>query len=476
MFNLSTIGFSEKPQRNELSSLSFKKSNLTIEDICDCIRHGICFAGIYKSENDILFLRDKTRDNFIFTQCVMLDLDNDIDVSLNELVDGMEIKPTISYTTFSHNQEGKGNRYRLLYLFDEPIFDTENKVYEQIYEQICSVNNLNLTDNCGKSMYQMFYGSREDCELIVSECTYSLADFGIEEQKCKPNSIYLLTQNGIQMGLHFQEEEQKCKPNSITLKHRNGIQMGLHFQEDDEFLLDFEKDSYLEILLKYKDRYPFFESTVLPEADEHTPCIMLPDDYMSIKRRTYKEPILDSEGNTKSYAIRIKKLENGQHRRDKLYINALLRRKMLPSIDFNHLLYCLVFELYHYVWNLDKDDMITKDDLKRICQRAMDADLSRYQALFERNKDKRKFIANPAFCENYGISRRSAANIGRKEQNRERFLEVYDPELTQQENLKRINDAGIKMSLRTLKARCKECGLTKYKMRQPVDDTPEKQE
>ena len=55
----------------------------------------------------------------------MIDLDGDVECNLDELVSGLRYIPSIAYTTYSHNQDGKGNRYRLLYLFRVAISDTE---------------------------------------------------------------------------------------------------------------------------------------------------------------------------------------------------------------------------------------------------------------------------------------------------------------------------------------------------------------
>lgn len=275
---------------------------------------------------------------------------------------------------------------------------------------------------------------------IIADATYTMTQLGLEEQKCNSNSIREEGENIVQSELHFYKER---------------------------FIADFYSMSYANLLEKYRLTYPIFESTILPPADENQPIITLPDECIVLKRRIYKDPVYDENGKVKAYAERVRKLNNGEHRRKHLYLNAILRRKMKEDIDLCHLLFCLVHELYHYVWNNDADDTITKQELFRIAERAMQTDLAKYQPYFEKHRDKRKCMANPDFCVLYDVNPRTAVNYGRSAQSRKRFAELYDPNLSQAENLKRMNDAGLEMSLRTFKTRCRELGFTKYKKRTP---------
>ena len=58
---------------------------------------------------------------------IMIDLDGEVELELNELIENLKFKPSIAYTTFSHLIENKGNRYRLLYLFENEIDDIFNR-------------------------------------------------------------------------------------------------------------------------------------------------------------------------------------------------------------------------------------------------------------------------------------------------------------------------------------------------------------
>ena len=87
----------------------------------------------------------------------MIDLDDDVECRLDELVSGLKYKPSIAYTTYSHQQEGRGNRYRLLYLFRIAISDV--KIYKSIYQVITDNLGFKLNDNCGSSPVQAIFGA-----------------------------------------------------------------------------------------------------------------------------------------------------------------------------------------------------------------------------------------------------------------------------------------------------------------------------
>ena len=102
-------------------------------------------------------------------------MDDDVECNLDELVSGLRYTPTIAYTTYNHRQNGKGNRYRLLYLFRIAISDTE--VYKCTYQYLTSNLGFKLNDNCGGNVTQAIYGSNEQCQIIQTENTYSIHHF-----------------------------------------------------------------------------------------------------------------------------------------------------------------------------------------------------------------------------------------------------------------------------------------------------------
>ena len=131
MLTISTNGYISKPSSDEIKKISYIRRDVNIDEIVSHIKEGYVFSANFNEDYTTTITQsDRRYENFISTPMVMFDLDRGIDCSLNELIDRLEYKPTIAYTTFSHQQDGKGNRYRLLYLFQEPIED--NDMYKGI--------------------------------------------------------------------------------------------------------------------------------------------------------------------------------------------------------------------------------------------------------------------------------------------------------------------------------------------------------
>ena len=107
-------------------------------------------------------------------------MDDDVECNLDELVSGLRYTPTIAYTTYNHRQNGKGNRYRLLYLFRIAIFNID--VYKSIYQILIDNLGFKLNDNCGGNVTQAIFGTNENCQIILTENIYSISDFDTSDK------------------------------------------------------------------------------------------------------------------------------------------------------------------------------------------------------------------------------------------------------------------------------------------------------
>ena len=361
----------------------------------------------------------------------MMDLDGDIEYSLDELVSKLRYKPSIAYTTYSHQQQGKGNRYRLLYLFRIAISDVN--VYKSIYQILSDNLGFKLNDNCGGNVTQAVFGTNEDSQIIVTEHTYSIEDFNISDT----------IQNG--------------HSNSIKKEERNIIEIECPIQDND-YINDYWNMSYNDLLMKYSDKYPIFEHTPLDEVDDDTPYILLPADYIEIKRYWLMETIYDENGNKRCSVSRARKIKDGEHRRKKLFINGILRRMMIKDLSFEHLLNNMVYELYHYIDN--SKDRINKKDLFEISVNIYKSNIDNYKGLIK--SDKRKFIVNDNYCILHNLNRRQVRNISRKAITYNQIGELYDFKLSDKKNVDEFKKYGLKISTKTLQRWRNVMGITKY--------------
>ena len=439
------MGFEKKPQQNEMGKIQYVRKNLSIDEIAEYIKNGHVLSANF-TEDDSTVIRQNYRcyDNFISTSMIMIDLDGEVEIELNELIENLRFKPSIAYTTFSHLIENKGNRYRLLYLFENEIDNI--KLYKDIYKIIVSSFDFKLKDNCGSNVTQAVFGSKRNCILIKSNKIYSISNF---------IDISLFNKNNI-----TNSNNQISHSNSIYKEEENIIRLERLIQ-DDEYIEDYWNMSYNDLQTKYRDKYPIFEHTPLYNPDEDTPYILLPPDYIEIKRYWMIDYIYSENGSVKCYTSKARKVKDGEGRKKKLFINGILRRMMIPSISFEHLLNCLVYELYHYIDN--SKDIIKKQRLFDIAMSAWNADITQYEHL--RQSDNREFIVNDNYCIKYNVSRSTARNISKKAITYDKIGSLYDCNLTDKQNLEVFKEHGFTTSPKTLQRFRETFGLTRYNKR-----------
>ena len=421
--------FEKKPPKEEMGKIKYQRRNVSLDELVECIRNQYILSANF-TEDDATIITQKQRcySNFIDTHIVMIDSDNDVECSLDELMSRLKYIPTIAYTTYSHKQEGKGNRYRLLYLFRIAISDIN--VYKTIYQILIDNLGFKLNDNCGGNVTQAIFGANESCQIIQTENIYSIEDFGISDTN----------QNG--------------HSNSIKKEEKDIIKLESPIQDND-YINDYWDMSYYDLLMKYSDKYPIFEHTPLDYVLDDTPYIL---DYIEIKRYWFMEAIYDENGNKRWETSRVRKIKDGERRKKKLFINGILRRLMIKDLSFEHLLNNMVYELYHYIDN--SKDRITKKDLFEISVNIYKSDIDNYKGLVK--GDKRKFIVNDKYCIKHNLNRKQVRNISRRIITFNQIGELYDFNLTDKQNVEAFKEYGLNISTKTLQRFRKEMGITKY--------------
>lgn len=454
--SVSTRGFTVKPQ---IPGITYEKLDLEPKDLEGYIRKGHVLSANFKVDYPIT-QRQRTLLNFQSIPYLMIDIDDDIECSLDVLLDSIAVVPTIAYSTFSHGI--KGNRYRLLYFFDEPI--TSKEVYKCIYSFICKECNLKLTDNCGKNIVQACIGSRHDCNYIFTNEVLCIGDILNEYREYKELMENIRTSKDNDKSNNFEIKDNKAVNGQIDRIYKNKEEeSNIHFccpvmpsredlstHLDKEFLDDyFSNMNYSELLSKYQDKYEYFDRTPLPKVDSTIPIIILPENYVEIKRFRFKESLYNKFGEYIGYKERVVKIRDGQGRRRKIYTSTLLRKVMRPDISFPHLLYCALYDLYHYCYNVS--DPIGKKCLYDVVINA--ARKKPYDALIQRSRLSKKYVANPDYCARYGVSKSQAIGDWKHMQKEKKYEEIgdmYDPTLTYEENHRMMQEFGLNVSIKDI--------------------------
>lgn len=441
MFSISTQQFAEKPTKKQISGITFSKKDVSIDELMKAICSGHVLSAVYRCEYP-MGLSQKKESNFDHTNMIMFDSDDDISCDLQTLVDSLPIQPTIAYTTYSHLQEGKGNRYRLIYIPDHPIDSIEK--YKYIYNFISKECKLNLNDNCGRSPVQQCFGTREGSSIIYTDSFLNI------------NEI-LNNYKELSLGRQINNNNER---KTLGLKCPPKVD-----DTDNEYLNDFMSIwNDEELFTKYDNQYPYFDRNYILAENEDVPLIKIPDDYIRITPRLHREPVYNNDEDIRSYTYRPLKWKDGENRRKRLFEFGIIRRFIKPDVSYEHLLHNLRKDLHLYFYN--HEDTISLRELAGIADRVMNIDLDKYRPLLQRYKDRNpKHIVNRAYCAKHGMSPRQVFASFRSAERDKTMKRLFDWLKTDQENLDIFKENGLATNIKTVRRFRERHGIPEYRIR-----------
>lgn len=442
--SISTKGYKSKPTR--IPTIEYVVRNMSIEDIASYIGNGHAIsANFTDDESKRIIQKQRTLKNFKDICFVFFDLDDDVTMSLDELNEWLKLKPSICYTTYSHLQEGKGNRYRLLYFFDSPICNTA--LYKRLYENITNINSLKLNDNCGKNCVQNVFGTYcydPKYSLINNGIIYRINDIMGDESA-------IINNNNVKE----EEKERSIIECDVTFAESEIKSVREHIITNEDFINDYGKLKIRDIIEKYSNMYDNIQETPLEYPDEDTAYILYPNDYICIRRRWVPYHIQKENGDILE-DTKIRKIRDGEGRKHLLFVNGIIRRMITnDSISFDNLLFNILYDFYYYYEHKD----ITHKQIMQIANNAWNEDLSKYETM---RGSEHRFRVNPLFCKKRGLRPKQATQIAIKQMNYEKIGELYDNALTDKENVNNFKKNGLDISTRTLKRWREENGITIY--------------
>lgn len=450
LVNISKKSYAHKPQPIEIRKMTFNKVELKANELCSYINEGYAFTNIFNNKGE-LTIREKKIQNFKEAWVICYDVDHN-DVSMYDFVDTLTIKPTISYTTPSNGIEGYC--FRLLYVIDEPI--TTNDEYKDIYEGFAKYLDIfDIIDGKAKDSSRYFNGSK-CCDIVCNQ----------ENTICL-NDVRTIVK-------HINQCENESTNNKTEDIEGRAVLVDDSFSHqpiDGDFIHDFNTLSYRDFYEKcyLSGKYVSQEHTLV-EDDGTKPIIELSDNFIEIIR---KFKIVDFRG--KRIPVRYK-FKDGEGRRDKLWNNGMLRRKINPSLRFEDILYNLVSEVLLYYDN--SDGQLNRTTIFSIAKSVMKFDLSKYNP---RIKKRRSYIASSAYCQIHGISKRKAvAMYEAKKRSKAPLIEFYYKEGLKPKDVKMlIEEDGEEINIRTIQNWYEKNGIydDKYeKIFQLIDTTKSKAE
>ena len=161
------------------------------------------------------------------------------------------------------------------------------------------------------------------------------------------------------------------------------------------------------------------------------------------------------------------KYRDGEGRRKRLYVDALMIKAIRPDITFMELLYNLVFRRQHYYDNSDGvlENRLLIEDTNAVISMSSEEIFARIG-----NSRHGKFSTDPVWCSLHNVTRRKHSRTVAKMINYEAIGEWYDTGISVLENLKYANENGIKVSKMTLIRFCKENGINTNPKHRPIEE------
>lgn len=145
----------------------------------------------------------------------------------------------------------------------------------------------------------------------------------------------------------------------------------------------------------------------------------------------------------------ISRFRDGEKRRNRLFIDGCIIRKIRPDIRFLELLYNLVHRVYFYY---DNSDGVLSDML--LIRKAYDVMNYDVESMVFESLDAGRVTTSPGYCKLHNLQRRAYGQVAAKMERYAAIREWYNPELSVIKNHKLAIEAGRDISLSTLKRYC----------------------
>lgn len=434
--------------------MAFKDTELEMSDLLDRCIHGYTFCHrfgnfttppprtTYLRKDGGFTLAAKSDAFFIGTNILCIDIDETGYDDLGTYLERLELKPSFWYTSFSNRQPGKGLRFRLVYVL-------ENSIDGKFFFKYCS-EMLNLMveestgetikDKCNLRCSQYFNGTNIDTPGIIVE-------YGITGNVYSLNEIAGSDYEHYEWWLSGQLEN----PNLSEADEER-----IYTELDVEPMEEWEEESDMKV-----SRDLFMDSIEMEYEAFQT---IHRRDFNYIYRCEYDGlPWIDGyykrvgEGYFELY-WNVKPVGIGEGRKSKLLQRSCLRRLMKPDTTANELFWNLYEDVHSKTRAMvvNSDGSITSRTLRRLAEKAMTLELKdiveRYsdniEYLMTETRPKDGIIIKATACD--GLYRGTiGGQYGHKKARLAEYFKNTESGMSVQDNLKNLEEKGLKISRKT---------------------------
>lgn len=451
--------------------VSYERINVTPFTLLTSLAQGKCACQLFnpkRPRKDGSFgTSDKCYDNFAGAFCVFVDIDETKYQDMLDFIEHLSLKPTFAYTSYSNQQPGKGARFRLCFVFSEPVKEKFHFRYlaHKVYERIELETQETIKDKCGLSPAQYMNGVNKHADGIIFDEFFTGAVFERSDFFCSDEDFiqylrrycdYSIPQKrrykrDIDSLLYYfcVDKERKTSVISyinITQAMTDEKKMNTRFSE--RFVCDMERLSYEEFMKQYRHTIEYFW-----RKEDNEGWTLLLTDYGYIEYQDVPEGYF-------SLPYYMNKIKDGQGRRKKLFHRMCLRRVMRPDVFADELLFNAYEDLHRLMDNSGKDgaNIITVEELQRNVEDAMRLSVEEIETDY---KDMIAYLRSrkPKHGKIYRFGRATTTGERNRAIKAVRWQEIsdnYDWTMTPQENLDNLGAMGIDISIATIYRYCKE--------------------
>ncbi len=505
-YSKSTRPYNRNTDAKKTYAITWQEKQGTITDLCTDIKNGFAFCPTFYHDGETFNMSAKKAENLKGTYFIVFDFDA-VRLTAGEFygsIMGTTLTPSIIYTTANDGtfKAGKvekyNNRYRVIYVVDTAIKDKE--VYGEIHQALKAdiskavedPKELNTTfckdgaegvykgvfnDNTDKDVSHFFAGCK-DTELYCSSRVLSLADLcsryevtvtetvdnGIRTQY-GDNHLTMIWASayGTEIDNHVESGKRvKSSTRVDYLKKREEVLFYPSTKNDpsenadtwQEFLKDFNdpQKTFNRLTFEYSGRLPLLPTATdltqyLTEENKGKLYIDVDENYTELIYKRVKVQKRDRDGQ-KVERWENAKFYDGNGRRRKIFIHALILRMITPTATREQILWSVANFITDFIDN--KEDVISKYEVAKIVDGVMKKDLNEWQTL--RQHFQKTFKVNKAVARAKNIAPKKAAlkaqherATDRKNEKCEKIAAVYDPTKSDKENLKALENSGLKI-------------------------------
>lgn len=399
---VSTQSYTQKPTfKNVRYNI---KENVNKDEMIRLIQQGYCFSHSF-NVNGEFGNKEKTINNFKQTNYLWFDFDDCID-DINNIYQRLTCKPNIAYTTISNMQEGKSNRFRIIYFTDFIIYSNDDyKYYLNLLLNtiITDLGNdyLKYIDNNCFNVSQQMFGSNQKSIIIDNDMIYNKSIF---------NDI--ISNYNIDNLLNKGKCSKNFKSNSIE-KERKIL------KQDEEITTSVSELIKLLTATDIRQYQPLL-------TNEHTAILDSDDVYTNVtEQNIYKINSLYDKNNKR------KKVKIG-HRNKTLFSWGIIIRNINPNITIHELTKSLY---WLYIYRCEKSDDF---GMLQVCNTA----ISVYKTDIEDSKDlgRRKYLINPEYKDLSRTDKFKELGRARRKTRDNNILPNYDLNKSVKDN---ANELGV---------------------------------